>query len=200
MPRRIDLTGRRFGQWLVMQKNGKDKRGKNAVWLCQCNCGKIANVPTGRLTGGHSKGCGCTRNRRGKLTHGLSHHRLYIIWANMKQRCNNPNAHEYENYGGRGITVCKEWETDFVSFYNWATNNGYDDNLTIDRINNEKGYSPDNCRWATKEQQYANMRQKGRLHRCYISADGGNTWSMQYLTAEEEKEHHKHGYIVTRRI
>lgn len=92
--------------------------------------------------------------------HGLSGHRIYIIWSNMKQRCNNPKAHEYAAYGGRGITVCDEWLHDVKVFYDWAMANGYRDDLTIDRIDNDKGYSPDNCRWATKEQQYSNMRNR----------------------------------------
>ena len=90
--------------------------------------------------------------------HGITGHRLYTIWANMKQRCNNPKAHEYAAYGGRGIKVCDEWLHDVKAFYDWAMANGYADNLTIDRIDNDKGYHPNNCRWIPKAEQYSNMQ------------------------------------------
>lgn len=80
----------------------------------------------------------------------------------MKQRCGNPKANEYDNYGGRGITVCEEWEKDFEAFYDWALKNGYAHNLTIDRKDNNKGYSPDNCKWATMKEQQNNRRNNRR--------------------------------------
>lgn len=90
--------------------------------------------------------------------HGLSKHRLYEIWIGLRKRCNNPNSKRYCDYGAKGILVCEEWNSNFMSFYNWSLNNGYKDNLSIDRINNNLGYFPSNCRWATQEIQSRNTR------------------------------------------
>lgn len=90
--------------------------------------------------------------------HGFSKHRLYKIWIGLRKRCNNPKYQRYYDYGAKGILVCEEWNSNFMSFYNWSLNNGYKDNLSIDRINNNLGYSPDNCRWATQEIQSRNTR------------------------------------------
>ena len=89
-------------------------------------------------------------------THGQRHTHLYKVWCAMKERCNNPHNKSYKRYGNRGIKVCSEWETSFSAFYEWAKASGYDEGLTIDRINNEKGYSPENCRWVTTAQQNRN--------------------------------------------
>lgn len=90
--------------------------------------------------------------------HGLRYTRLYRIWLNMKNRCNNPNTWAYKFYGELGVKVCPEWETDIVSFYNWAMQNGYDETLTLDRIDGSKGYSPDNCRWVDRKVQGINKK------------------------------------------
>jgi len=138
-----DLTDQRFGKLTVIKLDCKDKRGE-CKWLCKCDCGNETVVYGSHLRKGDTVSCGCVMRTANK-THGESKTRLYKIWLHMKDRCNNPNGDHYCYYGGRGITYTPIWE-DFNEFKSWAINNGYKDNLTIDRIDVNGNYEPDNCR------------------------------------------------------
>lgn len=137
------------------------KEGKKSKWLCMCDCGSEKVVDKYSLTGGNTKSCGCLLkdfNQSSKRTHGIGYeNRVYRIWNGMRTRCNNPNSKDYRKYGERGIKVCDEWN-DFKTFQIWAVQNGYSDNLSIDRIDNDNGYSPDNCRWADAFVQNSNRK------------------------------------------
>ena len=145
-----NLVGIGFGRLMVLDWAGRTEKGNN-YWDCVCFCGSIARVQQSSLLNGYVRSCGCL-----KKTHGESKSRLYRIYRQMKYRCNNPTYPEYKYYGGRGITVCEEWEKDIISFLLWANTNGYAENLSIDRIDNDLGYSPDNCRWTTESLQCRN--------------------------------------------
>lgn len=163
----IDLTGQRFGR-LTVTKRAPDKYtsggNKKTMWYCDCDCGtKDHIVYGGSLRDESTLSCGCygkEQRLKANVKHGLSHTRIKRIYYNMHSRCNNPNVPKYENHGGRGISVCNEWsgKDGLANFYNWAINNGYDENLTLDRIDNDGNYEPSNCRWADYMTQNRNLR------------------------------------------
>lgn len=187
------LHGERFGKLVVIEQVGK-KHG-SALLRCKCDCGKEKNIVNYSLLNGNSKSCGCGCLH---ITHGMSKTRINGIWFNMIQRCQNPHNTAYKYYGGRGISICAEW-MDFVNFYKWSMNNGYKENLTIDRKDNSLGYSPMNCRWTTFKVQANNTRKNvwieylGQtktisqwseitgLARCLISYRRTHGWSIEKI-------------------
>lgn len=163
-----DLTGRRFGRLIVLERTDshiKKNGDKQTAFLCRCDCGNVRKVLAYNLKNGHTLSCGCLsfeHRTKARTKHGETGTRLYRIWHHMKERCNDNKNARFTDYGGRGIKVCNEWQCSYETFREWATSNGYTDMLTLDRKNNNDGYCPENCRWVTAKEQ-ANNTRKNRL-------------------------------------
>lgn len=157
----IDLTGQKFGRLTVIRRHDTKR------WDCVCECGNEAVTDGYQLRKGIVQSCGCFHREfcgDQHRKHGFTRTRLYRIYYKMKERCYRPANDNYKYYGGLGITICDDWLQDFQAFANWALSHGYAENLTIDRIDNEKGYSPDNCRWVTIQEQQKNRRKRGTIY------------------------------------
>lgn len=163
-----DLTGKKFGRLYVI--GVADDGQRKTSYICQCDCGNVKKVRADGLTSGRTKSCGCwkkitdSQNAKNVPAHKVYEERgfkvggtrLYHIWQGMKGRCYNEHNPSYSRYGGRGIRVCDEWLSDYIHFHNWAMENGYQDDLTLDRIDYDGNYEPGNCRWANAKQQALN--------------------------------------------
>ena len=145
-----NLIGQRFGRLLVFKDSGKRSKAGEMIWSCKCDCGNSSEVRGHSLRNGHTKSCRClmkeinTKHGEGSRT------KLYGVWLNIKQRCSNKKLREYKWYGAKGIRVCQDWQETYLVFKRWAMANGYQMGLTIDRINSNGDYCPENCQWITR--------------------------------------------------
>lgn len=158
MPKLIDLTGQRFGKLVVLEHVGRGR------WKCRCDCGNECVKHSVCLRDGRSDNCGCMTGKKiseNDTKHGGCGTKLYEVWKSMRRRCSSPKSQDYPEYGGRGITVCNEWQ-DFAAFRDWALMNGYREGLSIDRVDPDDGYNPSNCRWTNVGTQVWNRRNTRR--------------------------------------
>lgn len=178
-PQELFEIGARFGELEIIDIRDSGRWRKS--YLCKCSCGETKVIGHSRLAPrknrGSDRSCGCKEKSRGGIIKSTSDKRVYNIWYEMNKRCHNPTADNYERYGGSGVKVSDEWREDFNSFYEWAKTNGYNDELTIDRIDNDKPYSPSNCRWVNF---YTQAQNKGILKSNKTGVTGVSEYKYGY--------------------
>lgn len=189
----IDLTGQKFNKWTVLERGANSKANK-VMWLCRCDCGTERLVARYSLTGGGTKSCGChsRSETKARLTkHGMTKTRIHSLWRGIHTRCYNPNRKTWSDYGGRGITVCERWH-DFEAFYE-DIGQFYSGGMTIERINNDLGYQPDNCKWVPKSEQSRNRRSviyidtlSGRMSIADAARLAGVSWFCMHNRAKKK--------------
>lgn len=163
------IKGQKFGKLTIIEETEQNNKKRRFKVICEC--GNIKTVQLSNLLNGSTISCGCTRGKK----HNMSKSRIYHIWQGMRYRCYTKTCSTYKNYGAKGIIVCDEWKYNFQPFYNWALNNGYRDDLTIDRIDPKGNYEPNNCRWATYAEQHQNLS----MLSTNTSGYKGVSWSKQ---------------------
>ena len=147
-----DLIGRSWGYFTVIERLGSREGRRGIFWMCLCKCGNYRDFSTGHVNIEFQISCGCHPRRSRLLVGGGSSHPLYNAWRNIKNRCFNKNNPDYKYYGGKGLSICDEWRNSFINFYDWAMSVGWERGFAIDRINNDQGYLPSNCRFITKSE------------------------------------------------
>ena len=189
-----DWIGRRFGHLEIIGAYNK----KNRTFPCKCDCGNIKNVRAVELSGGTAKSCSvnCVARKMESKIYGCVNHRIANIWYGMHQRCYNPKSIAYKYYGARGISICDEWIDDYKAFQDWALSHGYSDELSIDRINNDGNYCPENCRWATMKEQIANQRPRSEFNRPEFYKKHGMTITMDGETTFLSEWCEQYGLLV----
>ena len=154
-----EMLGKVFENWKVFKRDFSKTGARHTFYICKCKCGAVASVRSDMLKSGRSLSCGCLKKEKLSkrvTTHGMTNTPLHKVWLSLKQRCINPNNKRFKYYGEKGVTVCKEWQDNFLEFYNWSMKNGYKKGMTIDRIDNDGNYCPSNCRYITNKQQQFN--------------------------------------------
>ena len=189
MSAKIDLKGQRFGRLIATEEYGHNDKQKTILWKCLCDCGKYVIVSCGILRSGHTKSCGCLKNEKTKersITHGMSKSPEYNSWSHILARCNNINNKDYHHYGGRGITICDRW----LKFENFFEDMGKKPKgLTIERIDNDKGYYKKNCKWDTQTAQVRNQRLQ-KTNKTGVAGVGWHKRDLKYhvsITAKNKQ-------------
>lgn len=190
MSKSVSMVGERFNQLVVVSEYSN---GHRVIRHCVCDCGNEIDTTLDKLKSGHTKSCGCLKSKTGDMfrTHGMSRTRLWRIFSKMIRRCYVPEEPAYRYYGAKGIKICDEWMQDRSLFFEWAKSNGYSDELTIDRIDVNGNYEPDNCRWSTAREQTRNKTNNRRYTfsgRTQVLSDWAKEYEMNVATLRNRLE------------